>query len=190
MLALKFPVMSLTPVPSVAVPVTKRSALVPFPTAVRIIGDGPKGVSGEHDWPDINPAQSVFELPGPNEVNERLRTEAGIPGNVTGTPASSDAGVIAAPPLMSTGWPGVNMPGLPANVTLVPVPTSVDPPVVSFSVKVIPVGVTVTVPLPPVFSIPTTVANDGVAVNKMRPKPDPIKLNRAKRFIGFSWLND
>jgi hypothetical protein len=42
------------------------------------------------------------------------------------------------------------------------------------------------VPLPPVFSVPTTVANDGVAVNKMRPKPDPIKLNRAKHFIGIS----
>jgi hypothetical protein len=78
------------------------------------------------------------------------------------------------------------MPGAPAKVTLVPTPTSVDPPEVSFWVKVIPVGVTVTVPLPPVLSVPTTVANDGVAVNKMRPKPDPIKLNRAKHFIGIS----
>jgi len=60
---------------------------------------------------------------------------------------------------------------------------------VSFSVKVMDVGVTVTVPGPPVYSVPTTVANDGAAVNKMRPKQDPIILNRAKVFISFLLLS-
>jgi hypothetical protein len=57
---------------------------------------------------------------------------------------------------------------------------------VSFSVNVMDVGVTVTVPGPPVYSVPTTVAYDGAAVKKMRPKQDPVILNRAKIFISFS----
>jgi hypothetical protein len=56
----------------------------------------------------------------------------------------------------------------------VPPPTSVELGpngvglLVSFSVKVMEVGVTVTVPGPPVYSVPTTVANDGAAVKKKR----------------------
>jgi hypothetical protein len=97
--ALKLPATSLTLVPSVAVPETKRRALVPLPTAVRMIGDGPKGVSGEQDSPVVNPAQSVFELPGPNESSVMLRL--GSSGNET--VAGSVDGVTSTPPPMSTG---------------------------------------------------------------------------------------
>jgi hypothetical protein len=97
--ALKLPETSLTPEPSVAVPDTKRRALVPFPTAVKMIGDGPSGVSGEQDSPDVNPAQSVFALPGPNESSVILRV--GSSGNVM--VVGSVAGVISTPPPMTTG---------------------------------------------------------------------------------------
>ena len=84
MVALKLPVTSLTPEPSVAVPATARRALVPFPTAVRMIGEAIP-VTGEQDSPVVNPAQSVFELPGPNESRVILRV--GSSGNVTDTSA-------------------------------------------------------------------------------------------------------
>jgi|SRR5580698_4716314 len=181
MFALKLPVRVLTPLPSVAVPETKSRALVPFPTAVKMIGEGPKGVAGEQDWPVDNPEQSVLLLPGPNESSVILKL--GSLGKVM--VVGSVAGVISTPPPISMGSPTDNDP--PEKVTVVPDPTSVELPAVSFSVNVMPVGVTVTVPLPPVFNVPTTVAKDGMAVRKMRPKPDPIKLKRARYFIGSSW---
>jgi hypothetical protein len=98
---------------------------------------------------------------------------------------------MVAPPLISIGS-FCNRAGVPAYVKVVPSPTAVELKVgvllVPFSVNVIPVGVTVTVPSPPVNRVPTTVADDGIAVRKMRPNPDPIRLNRANNFIGFSWL--
>jgi len=101
----------------------------------------------------------------------------------------SDAPVMDKPPLISIGCPGISEP--PSNVSVVPVPTSVElgGTVLSFSLNVIEVAVTVTVPLPPVNRLPTTVANDGVAVKKMRPMPDPKRLHRAKNFIGSSYLS-
>ena len=155
-----------------------------MPRPVRIIGEVPP--RGEQDSPTVIPAVHTFGLPGANENSVMLRP--GSLGNVIGTPRANDAAVIVAPPSMSIGSP-VDSAGLPEYVNVEPAPTSVELAgllFVSFSLKVIPVGVTVTVPGPPVSRVPTTVANDGIAVKKMRPKPDPIRLNRAKYFIGSS----
>src|ERR1700733_12028196 len=111
-------------------------------------------------------------------------------------------GLMGAPPFISTGLPGITVPS--GIVKVVPAPTSDDVPVlVSLLLKVMFVGVTTTLPLPPKFRISDvtksgdsttldsnrTVANDGIAIKRMRPKPDPIKLNRVIDFIGSSCLS-
>lgn len=170
----------------------------PGPSSTRMMGEGPSGVNGEQvapisDGVFVNAAQLVFDDPGPIWVI--VIDSAGLLGKFSVTSTGYAPVVDAAVGEIVVGVMRIG------EFTLSVVPLSyvnvesaetaaellVDVLFVELSLNVTETGVIVTVPVPPIWRVPVTSANDGAAVNKMRPKLDPIKPNRAKAFIGSSW---